>query len=81
MSSKADSLKNSILEAIQKNAAPIIMTAVLVSVAKKGSFFSSSLEVQLSGRVERESDKAAIERIAAEVSGKTPVVSSLRFKN
>ncbi len=80
MPSKADSLKKQILEAIQNDDAPIIMTSVLVSVVKKGSFFSPSLEVQLSGRVDKESDKVAIERIAAETAGNTPVVSTLRFK-
>lgn len=80
MSSKADSLKNQILEAIKKDDAPIIMTAVLVSVAKKGSFFSSTLEVQLSGRVDKESDKAAIEKITTQIAGDVPVVSTLRFK-
>jgi hypothetical protein len=80
MPSKADSLKNQILETIKKDDAPIIMTAVLVSVVKKGSFFSPTLEVQLSGRVDKESDKAAIEKITAEVAGDTPVVSTLRFK-
>ncbi|RDG30474.1 BON domain-containing protein [Oceanispirochaeta sp. M1] len=81
MPSKADSLKNNILEAVKKNDFPIIMTAVLVSVVKKGSFFSPSLEVQLSGRVDKESDQSTIERIAAEVAGDVPVVSTLRFKS
>jgi len=80
MPSKSESLKNKILDAIKQDDAPIIMTAVLVSVVKKGSFFSSSLEVQLSGRVDKENDKSVIERIAGEVAGEIPVVSTLRFK-
>lgn len=80
MPSKSESLKNKILDAIKQDDAPIIMTSVLVSVVKKGSFFSSNLEVQLSGRVDKENDKSVIERIAGEIAGEVPVVSTLRFK-
>jgi osmotically-inducible protein OsmY len=80
MPSKADSLKKKITDAL-KNDPSIVLTSLLVSVVKKGSFFSPSLEVQLSGRVEKEGDIDKIRKIAEGVSGDVPVVNSLRFKS
>ena len=80
MASKAEVLRNKITEAIKEEDPSILMNFVLISVAKKGSFFSSSLEVQISGRVERESDLEKIKEIAQKTAGDVAVISSLRFK-
>ena len=64
MASKAETLKNKITEAIKAEDPSVIMNFVLISVVKKGGLFSSALEVQISGRVERESDLEKINDIA-----------------
>ena len=80
MASKAETLKNKITEAIKKEDSSIVMTALLISVVKKGSIFSSSLEVQISGRVDRENDIEKVLTIAKNVAGDVPVSSTVRFK-
>ncbi|WP_168203254.1 BON domain-containing protein [Oceanispirochaeta crateris] len=80
MASKMDTLKNKIMDAIKADASNIVTTGMLVSVVKKGSFFASTMEVQLSGRVDLKGDVEKIGKIATEVAGGTPVVNSLRFK-
>ena len=80
MASKAETLKNKITEAIKAEDSSIIMNFVLISVVKKGGFFSSALEVQISGRVERESDLEKINDIAKKTAGDVSVKSTLRFK-
>ena len=81
MASKTETLKNKIIEAIKKEDSSIVITALLISVVKKGSIFSSSMEVQISGRVDRESDVEKILTIAKGIAGDTPVVSTVRFKS
>ncbi|OQY35334.1 MAG: hypothetical protein B6241_02255 [Spirochaetaceae bacterium 4572_59] len=80
MASKADTLKEKITEAIKSEDSSIVMNFVLISVVKKGGLFSSTLEVQISGRVERESDLAKVNDIAKANAGNVAVVSTLRFK-
>jgi len=80
MSSKTESLKNKIITALKNDESNIVITNMLVSVVKKGGFFSSDMEVQLSGRVDIQSDIQRIQEIAQSVAGSTPVVNSLRFK-
>ena len=80
MPSKTDSLKNKIIDALKNDDSNIVITNMLVSVVKKGGFLSSDMEVQLTGRVDIQSDIQKIEKIAASVAGTTPVVNSLRFK-
>lgn len=81
MASKADTLREKITEAIKSEDSSIVMSFVLISVVKKGGLFSSALEVQISGRVERESDLAKVNEIAKKSAGDVPVVSTLRFKS
>lgn len=80
MASKAETLREKITEAIKSEDSSIVMSFVLISVVKKGGLFSSALEVQISGRVERESDLAKVNEIAKATAGDVPVVSTLRFK-
>jgi osmotically-inducible protein OsmY len=81
MSSKTENLKNKIIDAVKKDESNIVMTNMLVSVVKKGGFFSSDMEIQLSGRVDINSDIERIRLIVEQIAGDTPVVNNLRFKS
>jgi len=81
MSKKTEKLKAQITDAIREDENSIDAAHVLISVVKKGSLFSSSLEVQLSGRVGNKQDLSRIVEIAEKVAGDIPVVSTLRHKD